>query len=667
MRDINLEDTIHALFTTKAFSTGVPTTLAGTPVLSIYEENNLTQITAGVSVTVDYDSVTGLNQATIVATAANGYEAGKSYDLVITTGTVDGVSVVGEVVYSFTIEAGAIGLNATARTALEDQYDGTGLTGDTYPSTQAQVGNLATGSSAISKRVTLGTVNVGIVIGGTTYTNTYTIDGIFHSITEDGSGNFDVQYDFDVGGNGIGSEIVMDGYFSGNGDVLQVQAYNWVGATWEDIGTVVASSGTDIGESRFVLDVQHTGTGANIGEVQVRGYEAGGGLSSVQLNMDRVRIDYSIVAQSVGYALGRVWCDTAEGTAGTEVYVNGVADNPSLTIAEMLTIAGNLNIHDLHMTSDSTFAPTTDIQGYNIFGVGYTCDLGGHDYAGTHIFHASPLTGIATTTGGSDHLDIVGSIVGNVTVDDTHFTSCSFNGTITLDQVTSGDLKIIDSRSIIAGSGTPIIDCGTAAVTHSISIAHWQNGLEVRNLNNGGTNLFSISGTGQLIVASTCSGTMNIRGQWKITDNSGGSVTFVYDDVHQDVIDTLADTNELQADWADGGRLDLIQDDILVDTATTIPAKIDTLGIKKNTAFSNYEFLMVLTSDHVTPAIGLAVTGQKSINGAAFASVAGTITEVSNGIYQFDALAADTNGDLITWRFSSATADDAFETFTTIA
>ena len=71
MRDITLEDTIYPRFTTRAFATGIPTTLSGTPVLSIYEENNLTQITAGVSVTADYDSVTGLNQATIVATAAN--------------------------------------------------------------------------------------------------------------------------------------------------------------------------------------------------------------------------------------------------------------------------------------------------------------------------------------------------------------------------------------------------------------------------------------------------------------------------------------------------------------------------------------------------------------------------------------------------------------------
>lgn len=139
MRDIVLDDTIYIRFTTRAFATGIPTTLAGTPVLSIYEENNLTQITAGVSVTVDYDSVTGLNQVTIVATSANGYEAGKSYDLVITTGTVDSVSVVGESVGSFTVGLlvskiddmqGAGFLTATdSLEAIRDRGDSSWVTG----------------------------------------------------------------------------------------------------------------------------------------------------------------------------------------------------------------------------------------------------------------------------------------------------------------------------------------------------------------------------------------------------------------------------------------------------------------------------------------------------------------------------------------------------------
>jgi len=105
--DFPLEETLNFLFTTRAFATGVPTVLAGTPVLSVYEDTNLTQITAGVTITADHDSVVGLNRANVVATAANGYESGKTYTVVITTGTVGGVSVVGEVVGTFTIDRSA--------------------------------------------------------------------------------------------------------------------------------------------------------------------------------------------------------------------------------------------------------------------------------------------------------------------------------------------------------------------------------------------------------------------------------------------------------------------------------------------------------------------------------------------------------------------------------
>ena len=103
MRDITLADTFYHFFTTRAFATGIPTVLAGTPVVSIYENDSATEITAGITLGVDHDSRVGLNLLTIVATGANGYEAGKDYTIVITTGTVDSVSVVGEVVGQFSI------------------------------------------------------------------------------------------------------------------------------------------------------------------------------------------------------------------------------------------------------------------------------------------------------------------------------------------------------------------------------------------------------------------------------------------------------------------------------------------------------------------------------------------------------------------------------------
>lgn len=73
--------------------------------ISVYVDNSVTQLTAGVTLTVDFDSVTGLNNVRIVATGANGYAAGSNYQIVITTGTVNSVSVVGYVVCEFSIQA----------------------------------------------------------------------------------------------------------------------------------------------------------------------------------------------------------------------------------------------------------------------------------------------------------------------------------------------------------------------------------------------------------------------------------------------------------------------------------------------------------------------------------------------------------------------------------
>lgn len=115
--DFKLGTTLYDYFATAAADTGAPTTLSGTPVVSVYEDNSDTQITSGVTLGVDADSVTGLNRLTIVATSGNGFEVGKQYTAVITTGTVGGTSAVGYVVSSFSIEKTGLNLTNTSISA----------------------------------------------------------------------------------------------------------------------------------------------------------------------------------------------------------------------------------------------------------------------------------------------------------------------------------------------------------------------------------------------------------------------------------------------------------------------------------------------------------------------------------------------------------------------
>ena len=101
--DFKLGDTLDLKFCT-VNTTGAPTQLAGGPAIAAYPANNAVEVTAGITLSVDFDSLTGLNNVRIVATAANGYAAATNYALVITAGTVGGTSVVGYVVAHFSVE-----------------------------------------------------------------------------------------------------------------------------------------------------------------------------------------------------------------------------------------------------------------------------------------------------------------------------------------------------------------------------------------------------------------------------------------------------------------------------------------------------------------------------------------------------------------------------------
>ncbi|MES0444963.1 MAG: hypothetical protein ABUJ92_00320 [Desulfobacterales bacterium] len=268
MRDINLEDTIYPKFTTRAFATGIPTTLAGTPVLSIYEENNLTQITAGVSITVDYDSVTGLNQATIVATAANGYEAGKSYDLAITTGTVGGVSVVGEVVASFTIE------DSAAAVDLANTTDG-------LSAISSQISSLAAAPGVGARPFVPTTITVTSGTGGSgTAADLANDDANIYSVNDNaGTLTLDLDYQLDP------DVIIIQANFlaaaQGVSDDLTLQFYDQVGLTYDTIDTITGANSLGYNQFDKVVVGKYT-TDAGLFQVRITGT----GLSSATLSLN---------------------------------------------------------------------------------------------------------------------------------------------------------------------------------------------------------------------------------------------------------------------------------------------------------------------------------------------------------------------------------------------
>jgi len=94
---------------------------------------------------------------------------------------------------------------------------------------------------------------------------------------------------------------------------------------------------------------------------------------------------------------------------------------------------------------------------------------------------------------------------------------------------------------------------------------------------------------------------------------------------------------------------------------------IDPPAPRKNIALSDIPFYMVDSTDGVTPETGLTVTAEVSKDGGAFASAAGTVTEIGNGAYHFDATAADMNADVVVFKFTATGARAALVSISTIS
>ena len=78
-------------------------------------------------------------------------------------------------------------------------------------------------------------------------------------------------------------------------------------------------------------------------------------------------------------------------------------------------------------------------------------------------------------------------------------------------------------------------------------------------------------------------------------------------------------------------------------------------GFKKNTAYSNLTFEMLDTADGRTRKTGETVSGNVSLDGAAFAGLTNSVSEIgSSGRYKVDLAAADVNGDHVHLYFTAS-------------
>jgi hypothetical protein len=107
---------------------------------------------------------------------------------------------------------------------------------------------------------------------------------------------------------------------------------------------------------------------------------------------------------------------------------------------------------------------------------------------------------------------------------DCHFTG--FDGTITTPSGPGLQARVLkDCYSLVPGNTTPIFDFNNAT-NIMWQFRGWYGGMEFRNLTSSNNVLSVDLSSGHVIIDASCTaGTIVIRGDGHVTDNSGGAVT----------------------------------------------------------------------------------------------------------------------------------------------
>lgn len=368
--DYPLEETIDFLFTSRAFATGVPTVLTSGTVV-IYENEGLTPITAGVTLDVDFDGIVGLNRLRVVAQAANGYEAGKSYNAVLTVGTVGGVSVVGEVVASFSMQRSPVNwANVTAPTTANDlsatdiqlvdtvtTYTGnTVQTGDTFALANGLTGFAAidTVVDAIKVKtdflpsVTAGGAG-GVFIAGTNAATTITT-----SLTTTFTGNLTGSVASVSGAVGsvtgaVGSVTGAVGSVAGNVD-----------------GNVTGSVGSLVGHTVQTGDTYALANGAT-------------GFAAIDTVVDAIKVKTDFLPSATAGAAGGVFiagtnAATTITTSLTTTFTGNVTGSVGSVTGAVGSVAGNVDGNVTGSVGALTSAAITDVWATDTIAEAYTTD-----------------------------------------------------------------------------------------------------------------------------------------------------------------------------------------------------------------------------------------------------------------------------------------------------
>jgi len=220
-------------------------------------------------------------------------------------------------------------------------------------------------------------------------------------------------------------------------------------------------------------------------------------------------------AEKIDLYEGGAWYKST-GAAGTVIGTNGTPGNPCSAFADAVTLAGTTGLNRVYAFAESV--ATATIPDMELVGVG------GRPY---FIANAQVCTLLRCKNievfgpfGAASQVYADDCLLGGSTGWWVQARNCFISGTTAF---AAGDSRL--SNTVGAAGGTTIFDLGVNA--SNLELAGWSGEAKLTNMD--ATNSVVVDGIGVITIDSSCTGgTVTIRGQISLTDNSGGAVTVIH-------------------------------------------------------------------------------------------------------------------------------------------
>jgi len=243
--------------------------------------------------------------------------------------------------------------------------------GDIYEA----VTNIAVTSAALNATSGSRTITTGTGSGGVA--NTTGADQVYDNIAQV-TGAIDVYYQFDLSAteNAVATSVQWIGYVAGLVNTLKMYAYNWGGASWDQLASIPGIAGTNnVAPVEADLTTAHTGTGGNAGLVRIR-FQATG-LTAATLKTDRLLLGYAVTPPTAGTIRDAILTDATR-FAGANIDAT-ISSRSTFAGGAVASVTGNVtgSVGSLAAQAQTDVQTAMTGQGYTTTRAGYLDTLNG--------------------------------------------------------------------------------------------------------------------------------------------------------------------------------------------------------------------------------------------------------------------------------------------------